>query len=124
MSEVPLFDEQIRGLEQRPWGCFRVIGDYPDCKIKRLDILPGQRLSLQSHRHRTEYWVMIRGTATVTLAEEQRELQPGEMIVIPKTAKHRIENGGHDLVSLIEVQLGSYFGEDDIVRYADDYQRT
>ena len=109
--------------EYRPWGSFTVIGDFPDCKTKRLDVLPGKRLSLQSHRFRTEYWVVVCGTAKVTLNHKTLTLNPGQTLTIPVGARHRIENPGTTMLSIIEVQLGSYFGEDDITRYHDDFDR-
>lgn len=124
MKNSSIWQDQGLYIEDRPWGSFQVLGDFKDCKIKRLDVLPRQRLSLQSHQHRSEYWVMVRGTARVTLDDQVLTLNPGESVHIPRLAKHRIENIGSGLVSLIEVQLGDSFAEDDIVRYADDYQRA
>ncbi len=109
--------------EIRPWGSFTVLGEFPDCKTKRLDVLPGKRLSLQSHNHRTEHWVVIDGTARVTLNDSVQDRSAGEAVVIPKGCRHRIENPGNQTLSIIEVQLGDYFGEDDIVRYEDDFGR-
>ncbi len=109
--------------EIRPWGSFTVLGEFPDCKTKRLDVLPGKRLSLQSHNHRTEHWVVIDGTARITLDDTVQDRSAGETVVIPKGCRHRIENPGDQTLSIIEVQLGDYFGEDDIVRYEDDFGR-
>lgn len=109
--------------EHRPWGSFTILGDYPDCKTKRLDILPGKRSSLQSHRHRTEHWIVVEGRALITLNERVVEKKAGETVSVPCGTLHRIENPGCNMLSIIEVQLGDYFGEDDIVRYEDDFGR-
>ncbi len=124
MEDTSIWQENSIYVEHRPWGSFKVLGDFEDCKIKRLDVLPRQRLSLQSHQHRTEYWVVVNGIARVTLDAEVLTLTAGDSVVIPRLAKHRMENIGNEMVSVIEVQLGASFAEDDIVRYADDYQRT
>ncbi len=110
--------------EERPWGSFTVLMDLPTYKVKRIVVLPGQRLSLQMHHKREEHWMMTRGHAEVTVGEETRPRHAGEYIFIPREAKHRIANPGPEPVEFIEVQLGDYFGEDDIVRYQDDYNRA
>ncbi len=108
----------------RPWGSMSMLGTTSDYKVKRLDILPGKRISLQLHKNRTEYWVVVRGRARVTRGDEVITLVPGDTTVIPALTRHRIENPGAELLSLIEVQLGTYFGEDDIVRFQDDFGRA
>ncbi|HEU0221415.1 MAG TPA: phosphomannose isomerase type II C-terminal cupin domain [Paracoccaceae bacterium] len=110
--------------ETRPWGGFEVLADRPDCKVKRIWVDPGGRLSLQSHRHRSERWVVVAGTARVTIGDAVTDMGPGEVAMIPQGAKHRLENPGTALVEIVEVQLGDYFGEDDIIRYEDVYGRT
>jgi mannose-1-phosphate guanylyltransferase/mannose-1-phosphate guanylyltransferase/mannose-6-phosphate isomerase len=85
---------------------------------------PGQQLSYQSHAKRAEHWIVVSGQAEVVLNDEVHRLSAGQHIHIPQGAKHRMRNPGKDVVEFVEVQLGSYFGEDDIVRYQDDYQRT
>lgn len=110
--------------EKRPWGDFEVLYDGADFKTKILEVLPGKRLSLQSHKKREENWVVTAGTAFVQLDDEYIELKKGESIFIPCGAKHRLENRGEVLLKIIEVQTGSYFGEDDIVRYEDDFNRV
>jgi len=107
----------------RPWGRIEVLSESEDCKVKRLDIFPGQRLSLQLHRRRSEYWVAISGCAKITLGDEVFLLKPGQSATVPPLTVHRIENAGEEIFSLIEVQTGDYFGEDDIVRLEDDYGR-
>jgi mannose-6-phosphate isomerase len=111
-------------LETRPWGWFEVLADGDDCKVKRLTVAPGQRLSYQRHERRSEHWVVVRGRAVVTLDGVDHQLSPGDMIEIPKRAAHRVANPGPDELAFIEVQLGDYFGEDDITRLSDDYGRV
>lgn len=110
--------------ERRPWGGFEILADLPECKVKRIWVDPGGRLSLQSHRHRSERWVVVKGTARVTVDGSVTDMGPGRVAEIPQGARHRLENPGADLVEIIEVQLGSYFGEDDIIRYEDVYGRS
>lgn len=109
---------------QRPWGSYTVLEDMPGFKIKRIEVKPGGRLSLQSHVHRSEHWIVVGGVATVTCGERVTDLQANESTFIPMGAKHRLENRGSAMVSLIEVQVGSYLGEDDIKRYDDQYGRV
>ena len=111
-------------FERRPWGTYTVLDDGDDCKVKRITVDPGQRLSYQSHARRAEHWVIVGGTATVTLDGTEIVLGPGQAIDIPLQAAHRVANQGTDELVFIEVQLGDYFGEDDIVRYSDDYGRV
>jgi len=110
-------------FEDRPWGRFEVLIDTPDFKSKRISVLPGQKLSYQSHTKRAEHWIIVKGRAEVVLNDKTLQLKPGEHVHIPLGAKHRIGNIGTDTMEFIEVQTGSYFGEDDIVRYSDDYGR-
>ncbi len=109
---------------QRPWGSYTVIEEMPGCKIKLIEVKPGGRLSLQSHDHRSEHWVVLKGTATVTCGERVTDLEPNESTFIPIGTKHRLENRGTAAVQIIEVQVGSYVGEDDIKRYDDQYGRA
>jgi mannose-6-phosphate isomerase-like protein (cupin superfamily) len=113
-------------LERRPWGTYQVLDEADTHKAKRLTVDPGHRLSYQLHHRRAEHWVIVAGQARVTLDDVVHDLGPGQAIDIPCRAKHRIENpaaeGGETLV-FVEVQLGDYFGEDDIVRFDDDYGR-
>jgi mannose-6-phosphate isomerase len=109
--------------EQRPWGSFHTLEEGPGYKIKRLVVLPGQRLSLQRHRRRAEHWVVVAGTATVVNGTRTLRLRPRACTVIARQAWHRIENRGRSPVVVIEVQHGAYLGEDDIVRKQDDYGR-
>lgn len=109
--------------DRRPWGEYWVLADLPECKVKRLDVLPGTRLSYQRHAKRAEHWLVVRGRARVTLDGVEHELSPGQSIDVPQGAAHRIANPGPGSLSIVEVQLGSYFGEDDIERLADDFGR-
>jgi mannose-6-phosphate isomerase-like protein (cupin superfamily) len=110
--------------ENRPWGAFHVLTEQPGFKVKQITIQPGGRLSLQSHRHRSEHWTVINGCVTVTVDSMVRELDRGQSTDVPAGVKHRLENLGADPVDIIEVQFGDYLGEDDIIRYDDVYQRT
>ena len=110
--------------ERRPWGRFHVLDEGADFKVKRIMVKPQGRLSLQSHRHRAEHWVVVAGEATVTVGESVQTMTRGQSIDIYLGAVHRLENFGTEDVALIEVQFGDYMGEDDIVRYEDAYQRT
>jgi len=109
--------------EERPWGSFENLLDEEYCKVKRLIIKPGQRPSYQYHHKRSEHWVIVQGFAKVTLDDEEVQLVAGENVFVPIGSSHRIENVGEEDLIFIEVQCGTYFGEDDIVRLEDDYKR-
>ena len=109
--------------EERPWGSFTILEESDRYKVKRIDVKPGQRLSYQSHKKRDELWMIVEGIAVITLDGKETEKKYGEFVTIKKEQKHRIENRGGENVSFIEIQTGSYFGEDDIIRYQDDYSR-
>jgi len=111
-------------FERRPWGTFTVLDDAAGYKVKRLTVDPGQRLSYQSHAHRSEHWVVVAGQARVTLDGDDIDLVVGGVVDIPTGSAHRVSNPGTDELVFIEVQQGDYFGEDDIVRYSDDYGRA
>ena len=112
-------------FSERPWGNYTVLSDdASDHKVKRIVVHPGKRLSYQRHAKRAEHWFMVAGAAQVTLDGTVTELTPGQAIDIPMGAAHRIANQGVDDVVFIEVQHGSYFGEDDIVRLEDDFGRA
>jgi mannose-1-phosphate guanylyltransferase/mannose-6-phosphate isomerase len=108
----------------RPWGSYHSIDQGPRFQVKRIVVKPGGRLSLQLHHHRAEHWIVVRGTARVTIGDETRMLHENESTYIPSGARHRLENPGKIELELIEVQTGSYLGEDDIVRIEDDYRRS
>ncbi len=107
----------------RPWGKFTILEEGDRYKIKRITVDPNQRLSLQMHYHRSEHWVVVKGTAKVTIGEEESIIHENESIYVPKGCVHRLENPGKVALQLIEVQVGEYVGEDDIVRFQDDYAR-
>ena len=111
-------------MEERPWGRFFVLHHEPKYKLKRLEVDPGQRLSYQYHQNRSEVWTIVEGIGTITLDGKIKDYKEGETVLIPKGVKHRIQNNNSQKVVLIEVQTGSYFGEDDIIRVEDDYNRT
>ena len=108
----------------RPWGSYQSVDQGPRFQVKRIVVKQGGRLSLQLHHHRAEHWVVVRGTARVTIGDEVKILHENELIYIPIGAQHRLENPGKIDLELIEVQTGSYLGEDDIVRIEDDYRRV
>jgi mannose-1-phosphate guanylyltransferase/mannose-6-phosphate isomerase len=107
----------------RPWGKFTVLEEGNRYKIKRIVVDPGQRLSLQMHYHRSEHWVVVKGTAKVTIGEKELLVHENESVFVPKSEVHRLENPGKIALELIEVQVGEYVGEEDIVRFEDIYGR-
>jgi mannose-1-phosphate guanylyltransferase / mannose-6-phosphate isomerase len=108
----------------RPWGSYQSLHTGDRHQVKRIVVKSGERLSLQKHHHRSEHWVVVRGAARVTVNELVKTVHENESIYIPMGATHRLENPGKILLELIEVQTGSYLGEDDIIRIEDDYQRS
>ena len=110
--------------DHRPWGHYTILADEPNHKVKRIVVGPGKRFSLQRHQRRAEHWFVVSGEGRVTLDEELITLKPGEAVDIPTGTMHRMENPGEDELSVIEVQTGDYFGEDDIERFEDDFGRT
>jgi len=108
----------------RPWGHYDNLLERDDHKVKELSVKPGERLSLQQHRHRAEHWTVVSGEALVTVGEQEIPLRPGQSVDVPRGAVHRIMNPGDSTLVLIEVQMGDYFGEDDIIRLEDDYDRS
>jgi len=108
----------------RPWGSYQSLDRGDRHQVKRIVVKPGRRLSLQMHHHRAEHWVVVRGTAIVTVGEEIKTLQENQSTYIPIATRHRLENPGDIDLELIEVQSGNYLGEDDIVRFEDDYNRN
>jgi mannose-1-phosphate guanylyltransferase len=113
----------IHQTVHRPWGIYTVLEDTPGYKIKRIEVKPGKRLSLQKHFHRNEHWIVVSGTATVTVGNETRLVRPNESTYIKMGEIHRLENQGKISVVLIEAQVGEYTAEDDIVRIEDDFER-
>ena len=109
--------------EYRPWGKYEILHEEKNCKVKKITVKPGGRLSYQYHYKRSEVWTIVSGTATMTLDDIVTEHNYGETILIPQGTRHRVENKEQDDLVFIEGQHGSYFGEDDIVRIEDDYNR-
>jgi mannose-6-phosphate isomerase len=114
----------VREFDQRPWGTYTVLEEAPTFKVKRIEVLPGKRLSYQKHAQRAEHWVVVAGAAKVTLDGREITVRTGEAIDIPIGAAHRVENPGEEDLIFIEVQRGTYLGEDDIVRLEDDFGRA
>lgn len=110
-------------IETRPWGTFEILLDSNECKVKKIVVESGHKLSLQSHEKRSELWKVIDGDGKVTLNEQIKPVFAGSVIQIPVKMIHRIENVGNKPLVFIEIQTGEYFGEDDIKRYEDIYGR-
>lgn len=111
-------------FEQRPWGSFTILDEGENFKLKRIEVLPGKRLSYQRHKHRAEHWFVVLGTAKVTLNGDEILVKTGQAIDIETGAAHRVENSENELLVFIETQTGDYFGEDDIERLDDDFGRA
>ena len=109
--------------EERPWGLYYVLHNEPTYKIKRIEVYPGGRLSYQYHQKRSETWTIVDGVATITLNGVMKDYKKGQSVFIHQGVKHRVQNKTSNKIIFIEVQTGSYFGEDDIVRIEDDYDR-
>ena len=133
-NHVPSDLQESNYLEigERPWGFYYVLEDKPTFKVKKIIVNPNSRLSLQSHKHRSEHWVVVSGQATIEIRSQDNKNQPekwvntmnpNESCYIPLTATHRLSNEGVIPLVIIEVQVGEYTGEDDIVRYEDDFDR-
>ncbi len=108
---------------EKPWGYFEILFETEFSKVKILSVDPGQMLSMQMHEHRSETWYVTQGIATVIKEDKKLELYPGENIVIEQRERHRVQNFGNEVLEIIEIQTGTYFGEDDIVRFEDMYGR-
>jgi mannose-1-phosphate guanylyltransferase/mannose-6-phosphate isomerase len=106
---------------ERPWGSYTVLHDAADCKVKRIEVAPGQRLSLHRHLQREEHWTVVSGAALVQVEKSRKYLTAGQTIMVPQHAFHRLENSGAVPTIVIETEIGSYLGEDDIERIQDDY---
>lgn len=111
-------------FDRRPWGTFTVLDQGDGFKVKRIEVLPGKRLSYQKHAQRAEHWVVVNGTAKVTLDDREIIVETGQAVDIAIGSAHRVENPGRELLVFIEVQRGKYLGEDDIVRLQDDFGRA
>ena len=108
----------------RPWGSYDSLGSGSRYQVKSIRVKPGAKLSLQYHHHRAEHWVIVKGTAWVQLGDLYYRLNENDHVYIPKGEKHRIENSSDTVLEFIETQVGNYLGEDDIIRYEDDYGRV
>ena len=111
-------------LDERPWGKYESLLIEDNFQVKRIEVKPGERLSLQKHKHRAEKWVIVQGTGTVTLGEKDISVKVGSVIEIAKEEVHRMANTGREPLIFVETQLGDYLGEDDIERLQDDYKRN
>lgn len=123
LEEKGRSERLVHRTVRRPWGTFTLLEEGSSYKVKRIVVDPGQKLSLQMHEHRGEHWVVVKGEGIVTVGEEKIVVGPDTKIHIPAETKHRAENTGSEALVLIEVQFGTYLGEDDIVRFEDDYGR-
>ncbi len=110
--------------DNRPWGTWEVLDSEADFCVKRIKVIPGGKLSLQSHHHRSEHWILVKGTAVITLGDSLLTKTAGENVFIPVETKHRIQNDSSSEVEFIEVQIGDNLDENDIVRYEDVYGRV
>ena len=124
LMKEEVIPDNVQTIVFRPWGQYTVIGTGLGYKVKNIIVNPGQILSLQMHYHRSEHWVVVGGTAKVTIGEIESIVKENEAVFIPQSTKHRIENPGNLPLEIIEVQNGSYLGEDDIVRFEDKYGRV
>lgn len=119
-----LTSDNVAASELRPWGSFTVLEEGRGYKIKRIEVKPGHRLSLQMHYHRSEHWIVVCGTAKVTCGGNEIIVHQNQSTYVPQGHSHRLENPGVIPLVLIEVQNGEYLGEDDIIRFEDDYARN
>ena len=113
-----------REHDERPWGSYTVLEDATTFKVKRIEVLPGKRLSYQKHRHRSEHWFVVHGEGIVTLDGSEVSVEAGTAVDIPLGAAHRIANAGASTLVFVEVQHGESFAEDDIERLEDDFGRA
>lgn len=109
--------------DHRPWGSFEILSEGVNFKVKKIIVKPGAALSLQSHKHRSEHWVVVNGSAVVTIDESKKVLSAGQSTYVPLGSIHRLENHEKEPLTIIEIQIGTYLGEDDIIRYEDVYSR-
>ncbi len=110
--------------EDRPWGGFAVLHEEAGFKVKRIEVTPGERISLQLHRHRSEHWFVVLGEGLATVGNRETAISPGDSLEIGRNVRHRIENTGDRPLVFIEVQCGEVLDEGDLVRFEDDYGRA
>ena len=115
---------KVHNLVHRPWGKYEVLYSHDNYKIKRIVVNPGERLSLQKHLHRNEHWIVVKGVSTVQVGENIKTVYENESTYIKQEELHRLTNESDTSIILIEAQVGSYTGEDDIVRIEDDFRRV
>lgn len=108
---------------RRAWGSYEILSEQSEYKVKKIEVEPSHRLSYQSHNHRSELWCFVAGLGLVTIDGTETYVKYGDFVQFPAKTKHRVENVGEDLLVFIEVQTGSSFEEEDIIRYEDDYGR-
>jgi len=123
-SDFTLFSENSFKREKRPWGFFKVLMETDSSKVKLISVSVGHKLSLQKHKYRSETWYIVQGKAKVTKGNERFTMLNGDSIIIHKNEEHRLENASNEPLEIIEIQTGSYFGEDDIIRLKDSYGRA
>ncbi len=123
MERVEAAEDVSPRFDRRPWGTFTVLDEGEGYKVKRIEVLAGKRLSYQRHARRAEHWMVVAGSATVTLDGREVALSVGETVDIPVGSAHRVANPGDGTLVFIEIQRGDYLGEDDIVRLQDDFNR-
>ncbi len=121
---MKLFPDSTYYREEKPWGYFETLMETETSKVKLLCVLPNQKLSLQKHKYRSETWYVIRGEAKVTKGQERFSMLSGDSIIIRQNEEHRLENLSNENLEIIEIQTGTYFGEDDIIRIKDSYGRA
>ena len=124
LRENEISQAEVFPKDYRPWGWFESLILSDRFQVKRICVNPGAALSLQSHKFRSEHWIVVEGTAQVTINAQVKLVEAGQSVYVPLGAVHRMENPGKIPMVLIEVQIGTYFGEDDIVRYEDVYARN
>jgi Mannose-6-phosphate isomerase len=117
-------DSSVYYREERLWGYFETLMKTKSSKVKLLSVLPNHKLSLQKHQYRSETWYVVRGEAKVTKGNERFSLLSGDSIIIRQNEEHRLENTSNETLEIIEIQTGTYFGEDDIIRIKDSYGRA
>jgi mannose-6-phosphate isomerase len=123
MSAATVISSTEAQYAERPWGSWEVLDAGPGYKVKRITVRPHSRLSLQTHVFRAEHWLVVAGVATCTVGEQQLRAEAGTHVFVPRGSVHRIANDQPEALLMVEVQVGSYTGEDDIVRLQDDYGR-
>ena len=123
LTSKNISQSEIFTKDHRPWGTFEILSEGTGFKVKKIIVNPGAALSLQSHKHRFEHWVVVNGSAVVTIDECVKVIPEGESTFVPIGSRHRLQNKEKEPLIIIEIQIGAYLGEDDIIRYEDIYSR-